>query len=38
MKKTTKDPKIKIKLNFQDKKNIAKIDKNTTIFAYYPLG
>jgi hypothetical protein len=34
MKKTKKDPKTRIKLNFQDKKNNAKNDKNKTILAF----
>jgi hypothetical protein len=34
MKKTSIDPKTRIKLNFQDRKNDAKIDKNTTILAF----
>jgi hypothetical protein len=34
MKKINNDPNTKIRLNFQDKKNNAKIDKNITILAY----
>lgn len=34
MKKTNNVPNTRIKLNFQDKKNNAKIDKKITIFAY----
>lgn len=38
MKKINNDPNKSIKLNFQDKKNNANIDKNITILAYWPFG